>query len=403
MACGKPHVHSLLQVVAGAATSSHSRPPEEIPPTFPSATFDIWAPLKSGEAQKGGMVKPIQVSPVYSMVAYLATACLIAGVIVMLYWSKGAMVIFRTIIYLLANSTMKISVKLVFVDYNFNYPKFVTAVHFLASATVAFVLLFQRGRAASDQGSQKLSAKKLAVPTAQEFWLMIVPIALAFALSVGTNNMALVFCSASFTEIIAAASPLVTILLVVLMGMPFDTRLIWPTIVVVLGCVLSVSGELHFSGVGFALVIVAVIGRSLKTTLQQKMMTEESRDKFDPVALLAWMCIPSALVMVCYSLCVEGSAPFLMLTTGSNRRGLILAILLSCVNACILNLSNLFCVKDLGAVGVHLVAQTKSVLTILGAVALFNEVVTPLQILGFAAVLSGVYWFSAAGKDKGSS
>merc|ERR1719329_1527933 len=107
-----------------------------------------------------------------------------------------------------------------------------------------------------------------------------------------------------------------------------------------------------------------MFARSFKTTLQQRIMTGEAKDKFDPVTLLAWMCIPSALLMSVWSLSVEGLAPFMMLQASPKRRSLCFFLAISCGNACVLNLSNLFCTKDLGAVGVQLVAQMKSVLTV---------------------------------------
>merc|ERR1719440_43055 len=106
------------------------------------------------------------------------------------------------------------------------------------------------------------------------------------------------------------------------------------------------------------------------------------------------MCIPSAVLMIAWSVSVEGLAPLTMILESSRRKSLILFLSVSCTNACVLNLSNLFCTKDLGAVGVQLVAQTKSVLTVLGAVALFHEAVTPIEVLGFVGVLIGVFLFS---------
>merc|ERR1719197_1236698 len=98
--------------------------------------------------------------------------------------------------------------------------------------------------------------------------------------------------------------------------------------------------------------------------------------------------------MIAWSLSVEGLAPLTMILESSRRKSLILFLSVSCTNACILNLSNLFCTKDLGAVGVQLVAQTKSVLTVLGAVALFHEAVTLVEVVGFVGVLIGVFLFS---------
>lgn len=356
------------------------------------------------QGSTSGLFRQLHFSSMGTLTAYLVTACLTASAIVVLYWSKGAAVISRIIIYLLALATMKLSVKLIFVEHGFNYPKFVTAVHFIAGAIVAFGILIYRKqstppqsspRAVSDISKDIIAPKQtLAAPTAREFWQMIVPIAMSFAISVAANNVALLYSTAAFTEIVGATSPVVSILLIVCMGMPFDKRLLGPTLLVVAGCALSTSGEVRFSAVGMAFCMVSMLGRSLKSTLQQRIMTGDSKAKFDPVTLLAWMCIPSAAMMMLWSLSVEGVAPFLMMQEHTNRFRLVLSILISCVNATILNLSNLFCVKDLGAVGVQLVAQMKSVLTVLGAVALFHEAVTPLEVFGFVGVLIGVFLFS---------
>lgn len=370
------------------------------------AIAKVTLPAVVGEVAPSGLLQQMQFSTAGTLTAYLASACITAGAIVALYWTKGWLVICRIIIYLLALSTMKLSVKFLFVDYNFNFPKFVTAAHFFSGAVVAFCILYlRRFSPALPPGSLRADSKqsleasatmmqRLGVPTAREFWMMIVPISMGFAISVAANNVALLFSSAAFTEIIASTSPVASIMLIILMGMPFDMWLFGPTLLVVAGCALSTSGEVHFSGVGMACCIVSILGRALKTTLQQRIMTGESKAKFDPVTLLLWMCVPSTLVMAMWSWSVEGMAPFIMLQESARRRSLSFFLCVSCVNACILNLSNLFCVKDLGAVGIQLVAQTKSVLTVLGAVALFHEAVTPIEVVGFVGVLIGVFMFS---------
>ena len=74
--------------------------------------------------------------------------------------------------------------------------------------------------------------------------------------------------------------------------------------------------------------------------------------------------------------------------------GLLLAIGLTCVNACILNVANLFVIRDLGAVATTLAAQLKGILIILGGVAMLGEVVQAQQIGGFGIILGGVYWYN---------
>merc|ERR1719499_613562 len=73
---------------------------------------------------------------------------------------------------------------------------------------------------------------------------------------------------------------------------------------------------------------------------------------------------------------------------------LLFAILLSCVNAVILNLAQLYVTKHLGAVGGQLVSQAKMVLTVLGGMVLFGERFSQLETFGFALALVGVYTFT---------
>lgn len=347
--------------------------------------------------------------------AYVVTLVAIGLVITGLYWSRGAKVVSRILLYLFALSTMKLSVKYVFKEYRYNYPKFVTGLHFLSGSIVAAAMLLLRGSSHAAAAGGKAEAGALrrhleaSTPTRREFWCQVFPISLAFAVSVGANNAALVFSSAAFAEIVGATSPVVSAVLVILFGMPFALRLLPPTLLVVCACALSTSGELNFSPTGMAFCVLSMVARSVKTTLQQYLMQGASKEKFDPVTLLLWMCLPSSVLMTFWSLAAEGFGPYRDLIVVPDRSrlpaadaagsrqwqlGLMIAIGVSCMNACVLNLAGLFCTRDLGAVGVQLAAQTKSVLTVLGGVALFNEAVTTREVLGFAGVLAGVFWFS---------
>merc|ERR1719499_2468803 len=96
------------------------------------------------------------------------------------------------------------------------------------------------------------------------------------------------------------------------------------------------------------------------------------------------------------SLASEGLLPYRVLADreGPAMQSLVLSILMSCVNATVLNLSQLFVTKDLGAVGGQLVAQAKMILTVLGGMVLFGETFSQLELAGFVIALVGVYSFS---------
>uniref|UniRef100_A0A7S4VKR6 Sugar phosphate transporter domain-containing protein n=1 Tax=Alexandrium monilatum TaxID=311494 RepID=A0A7S4VKR6_9DINO len=317
---------------------------------------------------------------------YLLAVVGTASVVALLYWSRSAVEICSIVLYLLALSTVRLSVKAVFVGYDYKYPLAVSAVHFVAAAAAAFGALLHR---------QKFQGRPVPVPSLNEFLFTILPIAVCFATCIGVGNKVLDLCSVALTEILMATQPLMSIPIVVMLGMPFDMRLLWPTSLVVAGCIVCSLGDVRFSGLGLALAILSNVLRAAKASLQQKMLTSDQRDRFDPCALLAWMSLPSAVLMVLWSAAAEGLAPVLRLVNDpGSRLSVVLAVLLSSVPATILNLSQLFVVAGLGAVGSQIVGQLKIALTILGGVALLSERVSPIQTVGFVAVLVGTFVYS---------
>jgi drug/metabolite transporter (DMT)-like permease len=319
-------------------------------------------------------------------VFYPVAVMLMLGLVTATNYKKGSVVVTKILVYLTALSTMKLSVKLAFEWYSFQYPKFVTSLHLICSAACGFAILAYRSRAVKIP---------IAVPTTSEFLTGIAPSAAAFAMTLAFNNMALVLCSASFTEIVGATTPLVTVAFVILMGMPFYFPLIGPVCLVAVGCMLSATGELNFSMLGTFYCFAANVTRSARTSLQQKLLTGETKEKFDPPALLAWTCIFSFHIMIVWSVITEGFLPWkIAFGGGVQSLGLWVALAAGCINACILNLAVLFVTKDLGAVGAQIVAQIKSIATVMGGMCLLGESFTWVELAGFFTILLGTFLFS---------
>lgn len=322
--------------------------------------------------------------------AMIAVYCLAIGFVVLcvtaMYYPMGLHVVFQIVLYICALAFVKLSVKTVFVGYSFFYPKFLTAIHLGLSSLAGFVIMAFRSSS---------SARTFTVPTMAEFCTGILPIAATFAVSIGSENSALVFCSAAFSEVVGATNPVVSALLTWMLGMPFHSKLLMPIGVVVAGCIFSVTGELNFNVMGTFLLVLATVCRAFKSVMQQKLMTGETKEKFDPVSLMAWTCLASMMLMVLYCAVTEGGEPVRALSMSKDRGGLCCAILASALLALILNLSALFVVKQIGAVGMQLVAQMKSALIVIGGIALLHETFTPKEFVGFGFVLVGVYWYSS--------
>jgi len=316
--------------------------------------------------------------------AYLTSAVLVASVIVFIYGNRGVPVIFGILMYLGANATIKLAVKWVFLTNRFTFPLFLTAMHFASGTLASGVWLCSR----TCRGTAPFPW-----PDNHEFFHMLLPISLSVVVSIGAGNEALSFASAAFTEVISATGCLVTVAMVMLMGMPFKHHLLLPTAMVTIGCAVSVAGEMNFSLVALLFCFLANVARSTKVALQQNLMTGESRSKYGPVPLLFWTCLPSSFVMLLTSMAVEGRGPYSHMRHAKWQVFLI-PVLASCIVATVLNMSQIIVTKDLGAVGSQLVAQAKTVLTVLGSVAVFGEHVTWVETIGFASVLLGVLLYS---------
>lgn len=328
-----------------------------------------------------------------ALLAVYSTMIVVAfGGVIYAFRSKGARSIVSVSVYLVALSSMKLTVKLVYVNCDFNFPRIVTAYHFVFCMAVSWIILLRR---------RKGDGKSIHVPSPSEFWKAIFPISMAFVVSIAAKNMALVFASVSFTEIIGAASPIISIPIVVALGMKFNAWLLIPMLWVTGSCLLSMSGEMSFSAFGALLCLLANIFRSVKIALNQMVLTGDMSSRFDPVALLFWMCVPASLVLLFWSFAAEGLDPVrkFLATTAWNRSALLAALLASSINACCLNLSSLFVTEDLGAIGMQLIAQTKSILTLLSGMVIFRDTVTITEMIGFLGVLCGV-WLHARWDSK---
>merc|ERR1719316_624879 len=316
--------------------------------------------------------------------ASIATMCLIVTGV---YFNRGFLIVFRVLAYLLALSTMTLTVKSVYVNHGYNFPKFVSCMHFISAGILCFGIMAWRKHAAD---------KPIAIPSLKQMGTLITPTALAFACGIGANNLALLYANAAFVEMVGASSPVCVVGVSIAIGKGFNMKLIWPVLMVCLGIATCASGELKFSMLGFGLAVFATLARAIKTVLQHALMDGEEH-AFDPIELLAWMSLPSIAVMMTWSVVTEGMEPWAKVT-GETALPLILAIGITCVNACILNVANLFVIKDLGAVATQLAGQLKGILIVLGGVAMLGESVQLVQIAGYGFVLGGVSWYNK--KDK---
>merc|ERR1719465_6500 len=136
---------------------------------------------------------------------------------------------------------------------------------------------------------------------------------------------------------------------------------------------------------------MAVITRAMKSIVQHQLMDGDIGSQLTPIQLVVWMSLPSFAIMFVWSLYTEGTKPYYDFYSNVGTQG---AVLLTVVNACILNTAALYVLQNLGPVAQQLAGQLKGVLSVLGSVALFSEQVTMQQIVGYSIIVSGVTWYN---------
>jgi len=321
---------------------------------------------------------------------YAGSFVLVVALTIGVFFNRGPMVIGGILAYLISLSTMTLTVKSVFVNQQFNHPKFVTSMHFLTCGFLCFGIMLCR---------QIMGQKRMPVPAMKQLSHIILPIAIAFAASVGANNIALVYCNAAFSEMIGGAAPLCVICINLCEGKGFDMRLLWPVLAVIAGVTLCAVGELKFTWAGLLLVFLACFLRAFKSNLQHKILDNQIADeKLEPVELLAWMSPPCLVVMVIWGGVTEGLGPIMQLAGGKGLE-ISMAIAVTCVNACVLNVANNFVIRDLGAVGCLLAGQLKGILLLMGAFVMLGEVIQMQQIAGYVSIAGGIYFYNKIEKD----
>jgi len=332
--------------------------------------------------------------------------CLVLAVLLVnfIYSKKGIMVVVRISLYILSLTTIKLAVRSVVSTYDFPYPKFLNTTHFACSGVLAWAYLLLRAR------TSETAFRPIPLQT---FFTMVLPISAAFSVSTCFNNEAISVSSANFVEMAGTAGPLCTAFVALALDQPLHRSLLFPLLVVTVGLIVCVSGDVQYSNLAFFLVAFANVSRSVKAILQQVLVkgrrgpsAQDAPTLLEPIELLAWMSIPACLAAFAWSCKAEGLAPYIRLGEGDATECK-WAILLTCAQAAVLNTLSIWAVKDLGAVGAQLAANLKGVVALLGGVTMLGEHLERSQVAGYTLVLAGICWYShaehALDAQKGSS
>lgn len=267
------------------------------------------------------------------------------------------------IVYLASVSLVKVWVKETIVQ-GFQYPETTTAMHMMAVSLV--VLCFERPR--------------------KEEALQVLPISALNGASLLLNNKAFLYGGVAFVSMVAANVPFITFLLEVCKGKRgCDLGSVMMVVLVCSGSVCCVRGEPQVSVAAFVLAATSAVLRSARGVWQHELVSVSPT----PLQLVFWNGFWSMWITVATMCFSEGLAGFRSLPSVSWEARV--ALFCSVISAVLLNVTQWFAMKALGALMTSIVGNLNLVLVIALSSAWLHEQVTAWQYLGVMLLCGGTF------------
>jgi len=145
--------------------------------------------------------------------------------------------------------------------------------------------------------------------------------------------------------------------------------------------------------------------------MQQKLLSGAEKG-LDSVTLLYYMSPWAAIILLISAICTEGTQPLFLLLAGfnldpagmpSNVTGVgnvVVLLILSGLNACLLNVANFLVTSYTSAVTLQVLGNVKSCISIAVSVAIFKNHLTMSQGFGVVVCLFGVWLYQQKGGEN---
>lgn len=261
---------------------------------------------------------------------------------------------------------------------NYRFPLAMTMCHQACTATVAHITC--------RLGLKSMSPPKL---TAQQFQSKILPIALLFAASIALSNLAVSYLTIPFMQMLKASIPTFSLLIGFLTGVEsFNMKLLLSVMGVGAGVVIASIGEAEFVMVGFCIAVVGLVTEAARLVLTQRLLQGQDI-KFNAITG-NYYTAPIAFATLAVPFYFFESQRWLD-TVDFEDIGI--HIIMNGLLAALLNISVFIVLTETGAVTYSIAGQVKDWLNILLAIPVFGNVVTPLQLFGYAIAVAHVFYY----------
>merc|ERR1719487_2490343 len=274
-------------------------------------------------------------------------------------------------------------------DTGFKYPLWLTLMHMVFSfaASLIFLKVSERGISEDERAARQKERGEINR-------LLIWPLSISFALSVGTGNLALKYLFPSFNQMLSSIGPLVTLVLDLgITGTKYNFASYVSVTMCVIGVMLCTVGEPSMHVLGLAYNICSTFLRGVKSVLQQILLTDH---KIDAITLLYLMAPQAGMVLLPLSLWQEGNEPWIAFWNPTPATFWL--VLLSCLNACFLNVTTFIVTRETSSVTLQVLGNAKTIVGIGISFAWFGNATTAMQLWGMGVCIVGIIMYERLGK-----
>jgi hypothetical protein len=255
------------------------------------------------------------------------------------------------------------------------YPIALTTMHMVACSVFCTLCYGLRGE------SWFPSSGKVSAELGTYLWRTL-PIAVCFAFSIWLSNVAYLYSSVAFLQMCKEANIVMVYSLSLLMGLDTFRGYTFAILsFILLGCVISVTGEIKFSKIGLLVQVSSQVFEVTKVITQQYVM---QGFKVDPLTMV-WLMSPLCAIGL-------GSALWFRYQPGmiADARANWVLLSLNCCVAFALNVAIAFLIKHADGVAAILSGVIKDVAIVTVAALYFGAGVTHIQCVGFSMAVVGV-------------
>ncbi|CEJ58756.1 Putative DMT family organic anion transporter [Penicillium brasilianum] len=294
--------------------------------------------------------------------------------------STGLHPAFYIALWIALSSSVILFNKWVLSTAKFNFPLFLTTWHMI------FATAMTQGLA---KFTTILDSRHKVPMNPSTYARAIVPIGIMFSLSLICGNLAYLYLSVSFIQMLKATNAVVTLFATWAFGIaPANFKTLGNVAIIVLGVVIASFGEIKFNMLGFLIQCGGIVFEALRLVMVQRLLSS-AEFKMDPLVSLYYYAPACAVTNGIVTLFTDVPR----MTMNDIYSLGIMTLIANALVAFLLNASVVLLIGKTSAVVLTMAGILKDILLVCASMMIFRDPVTPQQFFGYSIALAGLVYY----------